>query len=59
MAAFTNRATLSYNGITTDSNVIVGEILEALSASKTAVDTAPARRSPMQLVNNGTAPLRA
>lgn len=60
MATFTNRATLSYNGITTDSNVTVGEILEALSASKTAVDTAYGPGETVtyvvQLVNNGTAP---
>ncbi len=38
MATFTNFATLSYNGTTTNSNVVTGEILEALSATKTALN---------------------
>lgn len=37
MAIFTNQATLSYSGGTVNSNVTSGEILEVLSASKTAV----------------------
>lgn len=37
MARFTNFATLSYNGGTTDSNTVTGEILEALVINKTAV----------------------
>lgn len=37
MATFTNRAFLTYNNITTGSNVATGEILEVLSATKTAV----------------------
>ena len=37
MATFTNFATLSYNGGTTNSNTVTGEILETLSAVKTAV----------------------
>ena len=36
MATFTNRATLSYNGRTTDSNTVVGTFLETLSVTKTA-----------------------
>ena len=36
MAVFTNQATLSYNNITTTSNVTVGEIVQAISATKTA-----------------------
>ena len=39
MAIFTNRATLTYTGGSTDSNVAVGEILEVLSADKTAVES--------------------
>lgn len=35
MAAFTNQATLTYNGNTTTSNITVGEIVEVLSATKT------------------------
>ena len=37
MAIFTNVATLTYNGNTTTSNTVTGEILEVLSVNKTAV----------------------
>ena len=37
MASFTNFATLSYNGGTTNSNTVTGELLEALTVTKTAV----------------------
>ncbi len=37
MAQFTNQAQLSYNNLITNSNIAVGEILEVLSATKTAV----------------------
>ncbi|MEA4833335.1 hypothetical protein SDC9_83377 [bioreactor metagenome] len=37
MATFYNRAVLSYNGTVTDSNVTTGELIEILSATKTAV----------------------
>ena len=37
MATFTNQATLSYNGTVVNSNVVTGEIVEALSISKTAL----------------------
>ncbi len=37
MAIFSNQATLTYSGGTTNSNVVTGEILDALSISKTAV----------------------
>ena len=37
MAIFSNQATLSYNGISTDSNIAYGEILDVLTATKTAV----------------------
>ena len=37
MASFTNQATLTYNGLVTNSNVASGELLEVLSAAKTAV----------------------
>lgn len=39
MARFTNFATLSYNGGTTESNTVVGELVQTLSAVKTAVGT--------------------
>lgn len=38
MAIFTNQATLSYSGGTVNSNITTGEILEVLSATKTAVE---------------------
>ena len=37
MATFTNQAQLSYNNTVTNSNIAVGEILEVLTVSKTAV----------------------
>lgn len=37
MATFFNQATLSYSGGTVNSNVTTGELIEALSANKTAV----------------------
>ena len=38
MAIFTNQATLTYNGSTTNSNIAYGEILDVLTATKTAVE---------------------
>ena len=38
MAIFSNQATLSYNGNTTNSNIAYGEILDVLAATKTAVE---------------------
>ncbi len=38
MAIFSNQATLTYNGTTTNSNIAFGEILEVLTATKTAVE---------------------
>ena len=38
MAIFSNQATLTYNGTTTNSNIAFGEILDVLAATKTAVD---------------------
>ncbi len=37
MATFQNQATLSYNGLSTTSNIAYGELLEELSATKAAV----------------------
>ncbi|MBP3371394.1 MAG: hypothetical protein J6L88_02585 [Clostridia bacterium] len=37
MAIFSNQATLTYNGNTTNSNIAYGEILEVLVATKTAI----------------------
>lgn len=59
MAGFTNFATLSYNGGTRNSNTVTGEILEALTAAKTAVssDYSAGDRVTyaLSLVNTGTA----
>lgn len=61
MARFTNFATLSYNGGTTDSNTVTGELVEILSATKTAViDSYTSRGSVtyvLSLVNSGTSEL--
>ena len=37
MASFTNMATLSYNGSQINSNVVTGELRDALTITKTAV----------------------
>ena len=58
MPSFTNQATLSYNNITTSSNVVTGQLLEVLSATKTAlVDTYSAQdvvTYVVSIVNTGT-----
>ena len=38
MAIFSNQATLTYNGNSTNSNIAYGEILDVLTADKTAVE---------------------
>ena len=38
MAIFTNQATLTYNGSSTNSNIAYGELLDVLVATKTAVE---------------------
>lgn len=37
MAQFTNQASISYNGVTADSNIVTGEITQVLAVSKTSV----------------------
>jgi len=37
MATFFNQATLSYNDTIIDSNIVTGELVEVLSATKTAL----------------------
>ncbi len=58
MATFTNRATLSYNGRTTDSNTVTGTFLETLAVTKTAVSDTYFGGSrivyAISLVNSGT-----
>ena len=39
MAIFTNQATLSYNNTITTSNIVTGEVLEVLSASKNSLSS--------------------
>ncbi len=39
MAVFSNQARLSYNGTVTDSNIVTGEIVEVLSATKSSLQT--------------------
>lgn len=38
MAIFSNQATLTYNGTSTNSNIAYGEILDVLTATKTAIE---------------------
>jgi len=58
MAVFTNQATLSYNGVVRSSNITTGEILEALSVTKTALGDSYAPFDKVtyvvSIVNNGT-----
>lgn len=61
MATFTNRAFLTYNNITTGSNIATGEIIEVLSLTKTAVTdeyTVGERITyVVSAINSGTTPL--
>ena len=59
MATFTNQATLSYNGVATNSNVVVGEILEVLTVTKNALVDSYAANGDVtyviSIVNSGAA----
>ena len=61
MATFTNRATLSYNGRTVDSNTVTGTFLQTLSITKTALSDTYAAGDTVTyvitLVNTGATPL--
>lgn len=61
MAQFTNQAQLSYNGSVVASNVAVGEILEVLSASKTALRNVYSRDDTVtyviSIINAGNTPI--
>lgn len=61
MAQFTNQAQLRYGNSVTNSNVAVGEILEVLSVSKTAVRDTYNRNDSVtylvSIVNSGTLPI--
>lgn len=63
MATITNQATLSYNGITTLSNIAVGELVEVLTVTKTATDTTytagGVKTYAISLVNSSAAALNA
>ncbi len=57
MAIFTNQATLTYNGNVITSNITTGEIIEVLSATKTAVIDTYSQDSDItyvvQIINSG------
>lgn len=61
MATFTNQATLTYSGGTTNSNITTGQLLEVLTASKTAVVPTYRTGRPITylitLINSGAAAL--
>lgn len=61
MATFTNKATLTYNGRSTDSNTVVGNFAETLAVTKTAVDNTYSDGSDItyivSLVNSSTSSL--
>ena len=57
MATFYNKATLTYNNGSTDSNIVTGELAEVLSATKTALESDYDTNYPMtyavSIVNSG------
>lgn len=61
MATFYNQATLSYNGISTTSNIATGELVDILSVTKTPLLQVYTQGGSVvyviSLVNSGTAPL--
>lgn len=61
MAIFSNQATLTYNGTSTNSNIAYGEILDVLEISKTAVEETYTPGSTLTyavtLRNTGSTPL--
>lgn len=61
MAQFTNQAQLRYGNSVTNSNIAIGEILEVLSVSKTAVRSTYNRGDSVtylvSIVNSGTTPI--
>ena len=61
MPSFTNKATLSYNGITVDSNTVTGNYAEILTVTKTALPTSYGPDSVItyvvSLVNSGSTAL--
>lgn len=63
MAQFTNQAQLAYNDSVVNSNIAVGEILEVISVTKTAVGNSYGTDSNLtyviSIVNSGTVPYSA
>ncbi len=61
MATFTNQATLTYNGNVTTSNIVTGELQQALSLAKSTLDDSYRAGDTLtyviSLVNSGTTPL--
>lgn len=61
MAQFTNQASISYNGLTANSNIVTGEITRVLSVSKTSVSGSYRRGEVLtyavSITNTGAAPL--
>ena len=61
MARFTNQAQLRYGNAVTNSNIAEGEILEVLSATKTAVRATYGQNDNVtyivSIVNSGTIPV--
>lgn len=61
MAIFSNQATLTYNGTTTNSNIAYGEILDVLTAAKTSIEGSYTQNGLVTYVitlrNTGNAPL--
>jgi uncharacterized repeat protein (TIGR01451 family) len=61
MAIFSNQATLTYNGSSTNSNIAYGEILDVLAATKTAIGGTYVPGTPVTYVvtlrNTGSAAL--
>lgn len=52
MPTFSNQAQLSYNGITANSNIAYGQILEVLAAQKTALSDTYILRRPCALISS-------
>ena len=61
MAHFTNRASISYNGVTADSNIVTGEIVQVLTAEKTVLPTTYRRGDVLtyavSIANSGSSPI--
>ncbi|MBQ7043997.1 MAG: hypothetical protein IJN78_05255 [Clostridia bacterium] len=62
MATFFNQATLSYNGNTVNSNIVTGELVEVISATKTALTddytTGDIVSYAVSIINSGTTDFR-